>query len=118
MLRALAPQLDKADDALILTADAHLLQLAAALALPASELTDAAKAVLEPYRSEDAALFARLAQAAAKGAFRVARIPAAQAVAQDFLTSWAEVGLDKAKATGPFSAAIPKPNLAKLSGLQ
>lgn len=124
VLRALAPQLDKGapnknGDALILTADPALLQFAAALALPAAEqLTDAAKAVLEPYRSEDPALYARLAQAAAKGGFRVARIPPAQTVAHDFLASWAEVGLDRAKATGPFTASIPKPNLAKLAGLQ
>jgi hypothetical protein len=31
-----------------------------------------------------------------------------------FLCAWAEVGQDKAKGVGRFSAAIPKPNLAKL----
>ena len=31
-----------------------------------------------------------------------------------FLGAWAEVGQDKAKGVGRFSAAIPKPNLAKL----
>ena len=31
-----------------------------------------------------------------------------------FLRAWAEVGQDKAKGKGRFSAAIPKPNLAKL----
>ncbi len=31
-----------------------------------------------------------------------------------FLAAWAEVGQDKAKGVGRFSAAIPKPNLAKL----
>jgi hypothetical protein len=117
VLRALAPALEKGGDALILTADSGLLQFASALALPPAELPEAAKAVLDAHRAEDPALYARLSQAAAKGAFRVARIPAAQAVAQDFLASWAEVGLDKAKATGPFSHAIPKPNLTKLSGL-
>jgi hypothetical protein len=32
-----------------------------------------------------------------------------------FLGAWAEVGQDKAKGLGRFSAAIPRPNLAKLS---
>jgi hypothetical protein len=32
-----------------------------------------------------------------------------------FLAAWAEVGQDKAKGAGRFSAAIPKPNLAKLT---
>jgi hypothetical protein len=123
VLRALAPVLDKGGpdgggDVLILTADPALLQFAAALALPPADLPEAARTTLDAHRADDPALYARIAQAAAKGVFRVARIPAAQAVAQDFLASWAEVGLDKAKAAGPFSHAIPKPNLSKLSGLQ
>jgi hypothetical protein len=32
-----------------------------------------------------------------------------------FLSAWAEVGQDKAKGSGRFSAAIPKSNLAKLA---
>jgi hypothetical protein len=35
-----------------------------------------------------------------------------------FLAAWAEVGQDKAKGVGRFSAAIPKPNLAKLNAPQ
>jgi hypothetical protein len=35
-----------------------------------------------------------------------------------FAAAWAELAMDKAKATGPFSAAIPKPNLAKAPGLE
>lgn len=31
-----------------------------------------------------------------------------------FAGAWADLAMDKAKATGPFTAAIPKPNLAKL----
>ena len=34
-----------------------------------------------------------------------------------FVAAWAELGRDRAKAQGPFTAAIPKPNLAKLTGL-
>jgi hypothetical protein len=118
VLRPLAPRLDKGDDqVLIFTAAPDLVPLAAALAQPTAEQSEAVKAALEPYRAEDPALYARLAQAVARGALRVARIPPGQTVVQDFLGSWAEVGLDKAKAAGPFTAAIPKPNLAKLAGL-
>jgi hypothetical protein len=42
----------------------------------------------------------------------VKRTPNTPAV---FLGAWAEVGQDKAKAVGRFSAAIPKPNMAKLA---
>lgn len=31
-----------------------------------------------------------------------------------FAQAWADLAMDKAKAAGPFTAAIPKPNLAKL----
>jgi hypothetical protein len=31
-----------------------------------------------------------------------------------FAQAWADLGMDKAKAAGPFASAIPKPNLAKL----
>lgn len=35
-----------------------------------------------------------------------------------FCAAWAELGRDKAKATGkPFASAIPKPNLSKVKGL-
>jgi hypothetical protein len=34
-----------------------------------------------------------------------------------FTTAWAELARDKAKAGGPFSAGIPKSNLAKVAGL-
>ncbi len=34
-----------------------------------------------------------------------------------FSFAWAELARDKAKAQGPFSSAIPKPNLAKIQGL-
>jgi hypothetical protein len=64
--------------------------------------------------SEDLDLWAP-ALAAAKGrrmtvtpARREPNTPAA------FCFAWAEVGQDKAKGLGRFSAAIPKPNLAKL----
>jgi ribonuclease HI len=34
-----------------------------------------------------------------------------------FTAAWADLACDKVKALGPFSAAIPKPNLAKCPGL-
>jgi len=34
-----------------------------------------------------------------------------------FAAAWSDLSRDKAKATGAFSAAIPKPNLAKVQGL-
>jgi hypothetical protein len=34
-----------------------------------------------------------------------------------FAAAWAELARDKAKATGPFTASIPKTNLAKVAGL-
>jgi hypothetical protein len=34
-----------------------------------------------------------------------------------FATAWAELARDKAKATGPFAAMIPKTNLAKVASL-
>ena len=58
--------------------------------------------------TEDLDLWAQLL-AAAKG--RAVSFRAAPA--STFLLAWAEVGQDKAKAAGRFSAAIPKPNLAK-----
>ncbi len=33
-----------------------------------------------------------------------------------FVSAWADLARDKAKASGPFTAAIPKPNLAKFPG--
>lgn len=34
-----------------------------------------------------------------------------------FVSAWADLARDKAKASGPFRSAIPKPNLAKFPGL-
>jgi len=57
------------------------------------------------------------AQALKAGAGRVVTFKAAPRALQTpgaFCFAWAEVGQDKAKAAGRFSAAIPRPNLAKL----
>ena len=45
---------------------------------------------------------------------RAAREPTAPTA---FTGAWADLAMDKAKATGPFASAIPKTNLAKVQGL-
>ena len=62
--------------------------------------------------SEDLDLWAQ-ALKAVRG--RILTVGAAAAGPTAFLRAWAEVGQDKAKAAGRFSAAIPKSNLAKLA---
>lgn len=62
--------------------------------------------------TEDLDLWAQ-ALAAANG--RALTLASAPAPAARFLRAWAEVGQDKAKGQGRFGAAIPKPNLAKLT---
>jgi hypothetical protein len=77
--------------------------LAAARALAAGE---APEADLDLYKLAQKVLEGRAlaVKAAAKGPGTPAH----------FLAAWAEVGQDKAKGPGKFSAAIPKINLAKL----
>ena len=45
------------------------------------------------------------------------RVSARPKTPADFVAAWADLARDKAKATGPFIASIPKPNLAKVTGL-
>ena len=54
------------------------------------------------------------AQALAAGKGRALTLAATPDPVGRFLRAWAEVGQDKAKGQGRFTAAIPKPNLAKL----
>lgn len=61
--------------------------------------------------TEDLDLWAQ-ALKAAQG--RTLTVKPAAPAATTFLKAWAEVGQDKAKMKGRFSAPIPKPNLAKL----
>lgn len=77
--------------------------LAAARGLAAGE---APEEDLDLYEAAQKALAGRAltVKAAAKGPGTPAH----------FLAAWAEVGQDKAKGAGQFSAAIPKSNLAKL----
>jgi hypothetical protein len=65
--------------------------------------------------AEDLDLWAQAIKAAQGRTLTVKPAAKAPNTPSAFLQAWAEVGQDKAKAKGRFSAAIPKPNLAKLS---
>jgi hypothetical protein len=67
--------------------------------------------------TEDLDLWAQLLTAARGRTLALAAAPRGPQTPAAFLAAWAEVGQDKAKAkaAGRFSAAIPKPNLAKLN---
>ncbi len=65
--------------------------------------------------TEDMDLWAQVLAAAKGRAMTFQAAPRAAQTPAAFLLAWAEVGQDKAKAAGRFSAAIPKSNLAKLN---
>jgi hypothetical protein len=67
--------------------------------------------------TEDLDLWAQIIAAAAGRRLILVHAPAAPGTPLTFAAAWAELSRDKAKATGAFSAAIPKPNLAKVPGL-
>jgi hypothetical protein len=66
---------------------------------------------------EDLDLWAPILTASAGRRLSLSIAPAAAATPLGFAAAWAELSRDKAKATGAFTAAIPKPNLAKAQGL-
>ena len=66
---------------------------------------------------EDLDLWAALTGALAGRAARFAVAPPSKASPTGFAAAWAELARDKANAQGPFVSAIPKPNLAKVAGL-
>ena len=65
--------------------------------------------------TEDLDLWAQAITAVQGRALTVTPAPSGPKTPAAFLRAWAEVGQDKAKGKGRFSAAIPKPNLAKLA---
>jgi hypothetical protein len=65
--------------------------------------------------TDDLDQWARLLSAARGRALTFAASPRGPKTAAAFLGAWAEVGQDKAKTVGRFSAVIPKSNLAKLT---
>jgi ribonuclease HI len=67
---------------------------------------------------EDIDLWAQILAAARGRAVGLIRAAAEPGTPGAFTAAWAELARDKAKATGPFAAAIPKANLAKVAGLE
>jgi ribonuclease HI len=66
---------------------------------------------------EDLDLWAQIATASKTHHLDVVRVSLDPDTPTAFATAWANLAMDKAKATGPFTAAIPKANLAKAPGL-
>jgi len=64
--------------------------------------------------TENLDLWSRAIAALTGPAVRIVRVATAPDTATAFCAGWAEFARDKAKAGGAFTAAIPKPNLAKL----
>jgi len=64
--------------------------------------------------SEDLDLWAQLATALKDRAVTLGTSQPSAGSPAAFAQAWADLARDKAKAAGPFAAAIPKPNLAKL----
>lgn len=62
---------------------------------------------------EDKDLLAPILDAAKGRRLELVRVAAGPRTPTAFAAAWAELAMDKAKATGPFAAAIPKTNLAK-----
>jgi hypothetical protein len=67
--------------------------------------------------ADDLDLWAQILTASAGRRLSLVYALAERGAPTAFTTAWAELARDKAKATGAFTAAIPKPNLAKVEGL-
>jgi hypothetical protein len=67
---------------------------------------------------EDLDLWAQIGAAAKGRRLSLARAPLDPGAPIAFAAAWADLARDKAKAAGAFTAAIPKPNLAKIPGLE
>ena len=66
---------------------------------------------------DDLDLWAQIATASRGYRLELARVAAKPDTPTAFADAWANLAMDKAKATGPFTATIPKANLAKAPGL-
>ena len=80
-----------------------------------SSLREVLAGRLQP--DEDLDLWAQIAAATSGRTVSVVHASAAKDPLA-FAAAWAELAMDKAKMSGPFSAAIPRGNLAKASGLE
>lgn len=87
--------------------DRRIAQVTAKI-LSGGELTEAEQP------EEDLDLWAQMTTAlkGRKVTFKLGALTAGGPAA--FAQAWADLAMDKAKAAGPFTASIPKPNLAKL----
>lgn len=65
---------------------------------------------------EDLDLWARILSAAKGRRLRTSHRPPAPDTTGAFAAAWADFAMDKAKARGPFTTAIPRANLAKIAG--
>lgn len=63
--------------------------------------------------SDNLDLWARAATVLGRGEVRISRLTASPGTPSAFAAAWAELARDRAKDKGPFTAAIPKANLAK-----
>jgi hypothetical protein len=70
-----------------------------------------------PGPEEDLDLWAQIVTAAKGRPLKLVRTPLEPRTPAAFVAAWADLARDKAKASGPFTSAIPKPNLAKIPGL-
>ncbi len=66
---------------------------------------------------DDQPLWLEVAAALSPRTWRAVHAPADTKTPMAFAVAWADLARDRAKAQGPFSNAIPKPNLAKIQGL-
>jgi len=66
---------------------------------------------------DDLDLWARIIAAAQGRKVRLIRTAVEPKSPLAFAAAWADLARDKAKASGPFTSPIPKPNLAKVAGL-
>lgn len=105
-LRGLAPGVDVE----IITTSSELTRFAGVLAGVGSPSQAA-----EP--EDDLDLWAQIMTASAGRRLTLSHAPLKPGTPCAFAAAWADLGRDKAKASGAFSSAIPKPNLAKVQGL-
>ena len=87
------------------------------LAAFAGILADPAKRAQGAGPEDDLDLWAQVLTASAGRRLHLVRAPLQLGTPTVFASAWADLAMDKAKATGAFTAAIPKPNLAKVPGL-
>lgn len=87
------------------------------LALFADVLASLGKPAQGVLPDEDLDLWAQILAASAGRRLTLTRTPLQPDTPIAFTTAWAELARDKTKAGGPFTAVIPKANLAKVPGL-